>query len=143
MLKSPFVTTFLLAVLTSLALAAEDAGPIVRGTDGLMEMPFVARNEGPGMIACSAALAHWYSFDLGRAAPGGSVQAALWYDPKDGNVYLLNAMKDRMPVQALWCGFAEHAWATRTLVPIERAAAGVPAPIHLTCAPEGDRLACR
>ena len=78
----------------------------VRGTAGLVEVPFAAANQGPGDMVCSAALAHWYSLDLGRAAPGGRVEASLWYDPKDGTMALLNGSKDRMPVQALWCGIA-------------------------------------
>lgn len=123
--------------------SAEEAAPIIRGTYGLAEVSFVAENKGPGAIGCSVALAHWYSVELGHAPSGGSVKASLWYDPKTGSLFLLNAIEDRMPVQALWCGFAEHAWATRSLVTVEHAAGRVPPPIHIACAPEGESLSCR
>ena len=132
-----------LAVFGSAPAAAEEGIRILRGTAGLVEVPFAAHNEGPGEIACSAALAHWYSLDLGEAAPGGRVRASLWYDPKDGTVVLLNGSKDRMPVQALWCGVAGRSWATRAMVPMERAAGHVPPPIRIACAPAGGRLSCR
>jgi hypothetical protein len=133
----------LLTVLAARLAAAEESLPIGRGTDGLVQVPFTADNSGPGMIACSAALAHWYSLDLGEAGPGGSVRATLWYDPHDGDVVLLNASMDRMPVQALWCGIAERAWATRTSIDLERKAASVPPPVHVACRREGERLSCR
>ncbi len=125
------------------AAAAEDTAPVLRGTVGLVEVPFAAANRGPGEMVCSAALAHWYSLDLGLAAPGGRVEASLWYDPKDGTMALLNGSKDRMPVQALWCGIAGRTWATRSVIGLERRAGGAPAPIRLTCGVEADRIACR
>ena len=138
------------AILISLVLpwagaaqAAEAPEPVVRGSQGLVAIPFTAENFGSGALVCSAALAHWYSLDLGRAGPGGSVEGTLWYDRADGNLFLLNASQDRMPVQALWCGSAGQAWTTGTRVPLERRARSVPLPIHLTCRPEADKLVCR
>ncbi len=129
--------------LATLAAAAEDAVSTRHGTAGMVEVPFAADNRGPGAIACSAALAHWYSLDLGEAAAGRRVEASLWYDPSDGTIVLLNSSKDRMPVQALWCGFAGRSWATRTSIGLERKASAPPSPIHVTCRAEADRLACR
>ena len=125
------------------ALASEEMAAVVRGTEGLVDVPFSATNQGPGDITCAVALAHWYSLDLGRAAPGGRVEASLWFDPKDGTVALLNGLNDRMPVQELWCGVAGRSWSTRTLIDLERKAGGAPAPIRITCRPEAQRLACR
>lgn len=129
--------------LATLSFAAEEAAPIVRGTAGMVEVPFSAANRGPGAIVCSATLAHWYSSDLGQAAPGGRVEASLWFDPQNGTTVLLNSLRDRMPVQALWCGFAGRSWATRTSISLERKANAAPSPIRVTCAPEGERLSCR
>ena len=123
--------------------AAEESTPIERGKAGLVEVPFVAQNQGPGGIACSVALAHWYSLELGQAEPGGRVQASLWFDPKDGTMALLNGTEDRMPVQALWCGIAGRSWGTRSLIGLERKAGQAPAPVRVSCRAEPDKLTCR
>ena len=122
---------------------AEEAEPVARGVAGLTALPFAARNDSPGPIVCSAALAHWYSVEFGKAAHGESVQATLWYDPRTGETFVLNALKDRMPVQDLWCGFAGDAWATRTVVALPQRAGAAAAPLELACAPDGRKLACR
>ncbi len=122
--------------------AAEAPEPVVRGTQGLVAVPFSAENRGKDALVCSAALAHWYSLDLGRAGPGGRIEGTLWYDGADGNLFLLNGAQDRMPIQALWCGSAGQAWTTGTRVTLERKARSVPLPIHLICRPEADKLAC-
>jgi hypothetical protein len=123
--------------------AAEEAEPVVRGVAGLTALPFAARNESPDPIVCSAALAHWYSVEFGKAAHGESVQASLWYDPRTGETFVLNALKDRMPIQFLWCGIAGDAWANRAIVALPQRAGVAPAPLELTCAPHGRGLACR
>jgi hypothetical protein len=133
----------LLAALSAAHAPAEEAQPIVRGTEGATAIPFSATNEGPGRIACSAAIAHWYSLDLGEAGPGETVRATLWSDPATGEVSLLNELRDRMPVQALWCGLAGRSWETRSAVSLARRAGNAPEPIELTCAPRGDRLVCQ
>ena len=125
------------------AAADEAPEPVVRGTEGLVAVPFTAENFGSGALVCSAALAHWYSLDLGRAAPGGRIEGTLWYDRQDGNLFLLNAVQDRMPVQALWCGSAGQAWTTGASVPLERRIGAVPKPIHLACRAEAEELVCR
>jgi hypothetical protein len=133
----------LLAISMTIAAAAEEAEPVARGAAGLVALPFVARNGAPGPIVCSAALAHWYSIEFGKAASGESVQATLWYDPQSGATFVLNALEDRMPIQALWCGFAGDVWATRAVVALPQRAAAAPLPLRLTCAPDGGGLACR
>jgi hypothetical protein len=125
------------------SVAAEEAEPVARGSAGLIALPFAAKNSAPGPIVCSAALAHWYSIEFGKAAHGESVQATLWYDPRSGATFVLNELKDRMPIQSLWCGFAGEARATRAMVGLPQRAGAAPAPLELTCAPDGRGLACR
>ena len=137
------LVALLAAALCAAHAPAEEAQPIVRGTAGATAVPFSAMNGGPGRIACSAAIAHWYSLDLGEAGPGETVRATLWSDPATGEVSVLNELQDRMPVQALWCGLAGRSWATRSAVPLARRAGEPPEPIDLICAPESDRLICR
>jgi hypothetical protein len=134
---------FSLLAISLTAAAAEEPNPVARGAAGLVALPFVAKNGAPGRIVCSAALAHWYSIEFETAAPGESVQATLWYDPRSGATFVLNAHEDRMPIQALWCGFAGHAWTTRAVVALPQRAGAAPPPLKLTCTPDGSGLACR
>ncbi len=131
-----------LAGLFSLPVLAEEPAPVVRGTSGLVAVPFQADNAGAAEIRCSVALAHWYSQDLGTAVVGKSVRGTLWSDPTDGNVFMLNDLEDRMPVQTLWCGVGDRAWMGRSTITLERKAGVVPAPIHVVCRPKSDGLAC-
>jgi hypothetical protein len=94
-------------------------------------------------MRCEAALAHWYSLSLGEAGPGEAVQATLWFDPRSGEVSILNASGDRMPVEALWCGVAGESWATRSIIQLPNRAGSTPAPIRLACAEDGELLRCR
>lgn len=129
----------------ALLLTALPAFAAGHGHDGLTERMFRAENRGDGRIACGAAIAHWYSVDLGQAGPGGSVGARLWFDPAGGAVYLLNDKQDRLPVEALWCGVAGRSWATRSPIDLPRHAGPVAAApaIAVDCAPDGERLVCR
>lgn len=131
--------------LVALVLAVQSALAAGHGPDGLVERTFRAANRGEGRIACGAAIAHWYSVDLGQAGPGGTVGTQLWFDPAGGTVYLLNDKQDRLPVETLWCGVAGRSWATRSLVDLPRHAgpAGTAPEIAVECAPAGDRLVCR
>ena len=138
--------TLLIFAMLAAALAAasaEETRPIARGTADVVAIPFTATNEGPGRIACSASIAHWYSLDLGEAGQGETVEATLWFDPRTGEISILNAVEDRMPVTALWCGLAGRSWETRSPVPLTRRAGDAPAPMKLACAERDDRLACR
>lgn len=137
------VATFLLARTLFPAAAAEESRPIQSGTVGQIAVPFTATNAGPKRIACSAAVAHWYSVDLGEAAAGETVAATLWFDPKTGEISILNASENRMPVQSLWCGIAGRSWETRSAVALARKAGPPPGPMRLVCSPEGEQLACR
>ena len=129
--------------LVSLTVQAETLTPVVRGTAGLVAVPFQADNAGATDMHCAAILAHWYSQDLGTAGGGTSVRGVLWSDPTDGEVFLLNDHQDRMPVQTLWCGAGERAWLGRSAICLEHRAGVTPLPIHVVCSPEGDGLSCR
>ncbi len=143
MKRSTILAGMIVAASMALTASAAENAPVARGTGGLLEVPFRADNEGTADLECKAALAHWYSFDLGRAAPGASLSAMFWYDPKDGNVFLLNDLKDHMPVQMLWCGTGPEVWTHRSVIRLERKAGNTPPPIHVTCRVEAGRLECR
>lgn len=138
--------TILLWAIFGLAAAAAASEPyrpyqgIERGHDGLRPLAFRALNSASEPIVCSVGLAHWYSAELGRAVPGEVVRAALWRDPATGVVSLLNETAHRMPVEALWCGFAGRAWATRSQIDLPRAS--VPTELDIDCRDGADRLLC-
>lgn len=118
---------------------------IIRGTEGAQPVTLRIRNDGAADLACTAALAHWYSQALGRAAPGAALDVALWHDPQTGVLNLLNAQGDRMPVEAVWCRPAGTGRAARGRVGLPLAAGPAPARIARACAPAegGGRIACR
>jgi hypothetical protein len=122
---------------------AEEAIIAARGTAGLTPIPFTAENAGSQAIACAAATAHWYSVDLGTAVPGASVRTTLWASVGNGEVFVLNGKLDRMPIINLWCGLAGRSWATRSAVPLARAAGIMPKDILLSCHDAAGTLACR
>lgn len=136
-------TAFLAVCLGFAGAHAEDSRPILRGTAGIVSVPFTATNVTTLRIACSVSLAHWYAAELGQAEPGEVVEAKLWLDPASGETYLLNASEDRMPIETLWCGIAGRSWETRSVVPLSREAGSAPAAITLSCSQAGDRLQCR
>jgi hypothetical protein len=129
---------FFLPLLIALSLTSSAALAAERGSMGLVEMPFAARNAAGSEISCSVALAHWYSAELGRAAPGARISASFWRDPATGAVYLLNAIGDRMAVQMTWCGFAGRSWETRSVLNVTEGKV-----TDLTCMNGSNRLACR
>jgi len=113
------------------------------GTEGVVAVPFAATNQARQRIACTASIAHWYSLDLGEAGHGEAVEATLWFDPKSGEISILNAVGDRMPITALWCGLAGKSWTTRSPVALSRRAGEMPGRIELTCVRRRERLACQ
>ncbi|AJY44997.1 hypothetical protein [Martelella endophytica] len=76
---------------------------IVHGTDGAEPVEVSVTNETGDSLDCRAALAHWYSDELGRMDPGGRLTVTLWHDGETGVLNLMNATDDRMPVEAIWC----------------------------------------
>ncbi|MFO1067800.1 MAG: hypothetical protein U1E14_04670 [Geminicoccaceae bacterium] len=129
----------LIALLAADAVAAADHA---RGTEGLVPFDYRIEAGGDRPLACAASIAHWYSTELGRVEPGGSLVIALWRDPASGAVYRLNEVGDRMPVERLWCGVEGRAWATGALLPLERLRGDIAPALALACKPEGDRVRC-
>lgn len=138
------MAVLIIAIGPVVAAAAEEAPAVVRGTDGLAPVSFEARNETAGPIACGAAIAHWYSLELGRADPGRSVRTTLWSDPRTGAVFALNDLKDRMPVAGLWCGLAGRDVSTGARIALQRRS-GAPEPaVAVACRQgAGKTLDCR
>lgn len=121
--------------------AAGEAAP-ARGTAGLAPLPFAVRNDGRTAMSCGVATAHWYSVDLGAAAPGRWLRQMFWAVPATGEIVILNAHRDRMPVQELWCGRAGRAWDTRAAIGLDRQAGRAPAPLRVACRDDAAALRC-
>lgn len=132
-------------IASSLAAAAYLAVAGVALADGPQPVPLRVVNRTDATIECAASLAHWYSDTIGTAEPGELIDATFWSDPADGTVALANAKGDRMPVLALWCGFAGRSIATRFDVTFQRRRGMAEPAIALTCtgADLAGRLDCR
>ncbi|EWY39108.1 hypothetical protein N825_08880 [Skermanella stibiiresistens SB22] len=100
------------------------------------------RNRSARTITCVAQVAHWFSTELGSAAPDGQVRADLRSDPVTGTVFILNDSGDRLPVEAAWCGFAGAAWETRSPLALERRRGEPAADIKVSCDADDGRLRC-
>ncbi len=118
------------------------AEPVARGSVGLSPLTVSVRNTGSEPIACGAAVAHWFSVELGTAPAGEAVTIPLWLDPAEGAVFTLNPSQDRLPIERLWCGLAGRSWATRFEITLPRQP-GPADDIAIACAAESERLACR
>ncbi|PSJ58965.1 hypothetical protein [Pseudaminobacter soli (ex Li et al. 2025)] len=115
-----------------------------RGTDGLSPLTLTVTNAGSEAIACHADIAHWYSLELAKAAPGAAIGIELWFDPKTGTYAALNDKRENLPVERLWCGIKGREYATRALVSLDRHAEVLPAAKRsLSCVESGNRLVCR
>lgn len=113
------------------------------GRDGLVAVPLEVVNATEVEIVCTAALAHWHSAVIGRAAPGGALAATLAHDPATGALHLADGAGPGMPIEALWCSAAGRSWETRGRVALRFAAGPAPEAIALRCADAGARLSCR
>lgn len=112
---------------------------IVHGTDGATPVDVVVGNETSGVLKCRVALAHWYSDDLGRIAPGTQLTLTLWHDPETGVLNLMNATDDRMPVETIWCSTN----ATRARLNLPIAAGKTEATLRFACsASDNEGLSC-
>lgn len=119
--------------------SAEEAHVVVRGTDGLVAVPFRVENRSGAGMTCGAAIAHWYSMPVGQAPTGVAVTATLWSDPKTGTVFLLNPSEDRMPVLDLWCGRTGSDVSTGFRILLGRRAGTAEPAIALACGPGRDK----
>lgn len=105
-------------------------------------LDFAVENTGKTALKCSAAIAHWFSADLGEAAPGASISFSLGVDVDSGTVFQKNSVGDRMAVQRVWCGIKGDDWRTRNEFPLERRAGVAPEPVRLRCAAESTKTVC-
>ncbi|WP_169929165.1 hypothetical protein [Martelella mediterranea] len=92
-------------------------------------MEISVSNETDTPLDCRAALAHWYSDELGRIAPGQQLTVTLWHDSKTGVLNLMNAADDRMPVEAIWCASD----AARARLDLPMTAGKATASLHFSC----------
>lgn len=102
---------------------------IIHGTEGADPVEVSVTNETEAPLECQAALAHWYSEELGRIAAGNELTLTLWHDSETGVLNLLNAGGDRMPVEAVWCA-TETA---RTRLKLPMAAGESEAELRFSC----------
>lgn len=138
------VVTTLSAGLGSLPAQAESGeyvpySGIIHGTDGADPVEVRIANATGGTVECEAALAHWYSDDLGQIAPGDELTLTLWHDRETGVLNLMNATDDRMPVEAVWC--SNETARSRLTLPI--ASGKAEATLRYSCHPGGEAgLSC-
>lgn len=112
---------------------------IIHGTDGADPVEVSVANETGDTVKCRLALAHWYSEDLGRIAPGDELTLTLWHETGTGVLNLMNATDDRMPVEALWCSTD----AARTRLDLPLAAGKMEATLRFSCRASDDaELSC-
>tara|TARA_B100000614_G_scaffold95750_1_gene86495 strand:+ start:505 stop:993 length:489 start_codon:yes stop_codon:yes gene_type:complete len=110
---------------------------IIHGTEGANPVEISVANETDTPLDCRAALAHWYSDELGRIEPDEQLTLTLWHDGETGVLNLMNATDDRMPVEAIWC--ASDTARARLDLPMT---AGKPAAsLHFSCK-DGAGLSC-
>ena len=102
---------------------------IIHGTEGANPVEISVSNETDTPLDCRAALAHWYSDELGRIAPGQQLTLTLWHDSKTGVLNLMNATDDRMPVEAIWCASD----AARARLDLPMIAGEAKASLHFSC----------
>lgn len=142
MLRMNGAAGLILALFIGTAAAADHTPKIERGFDGLTAFAFEARNDGEAPIACAAAIAHWYSVELGRASLGQAVRHTLWFDPSRGVVFLIDKAEVRLPVETLWCGLEGRSWETRHVASLPSHTGEIAQAITLTCTDKDNRLIC-
>jgi hypothetical protein len=130
---------WIFAIVLATPVTAVELHPVeVRtGTVGLASVPLSVTNAAAAPITCVGELAHWYSTDLAHAGPGAIARIPLWLDPATGTYTVLNDKRENMPVEALWCGVDGMAYATRSMIALERRAGTVPGALAVTCAATG------
>ncbi|WP_213989870.1 hypothetical protein [Sodalis sp. dw_96] len=125
------------------AIYAGEPAESQRGTQGLLPFSLTIGNSGTSPLECQATTAHWYSVSLGRIGAGKKISAPLWKNPASGEVIILNAHQDRMPVQRIWCGAEGQSWQTRSEVTLPTRRGESPQSIALACASLAGSTNCR
>ena len=126
----PFAVTF--------ALADEHVyipySGIISGTAGAEPVELFVTNDTSDTMACTVALAHWYSKNLGEVPPSGTLTVTLWHDPETGVINLLNTTRNRMPIEAIWCGNAVKMSNTRSRLALPFVIGPAPERFERACA---------
>ena len=142
-MKKHLIATAALGLLAANAMAVELREIEVRtGTDGLSPLSVSIDNRSGREVVCVGELAHWFSAELARAPAGATARIALWFDPETGTTSALNAHKENMPVESLWCGIAGRAYETRSQVALKRDVDAPDTTLALICVLAEDRLVC-
>jgi hypothetical protein len=114
-------------------------GPALADEVAFTQNAVEVKNRSDHPIACAAQLAHWFSADLGAAAPAGAVRIDFESDLATGTVFIRNVGSERMPVEAAWCGVEGRAWETRYQLDLAGVGGG-----GVTCEAVAEgRLTCR
>lgn len=129
-----FITAALLGLTASAA-----AGRTV-DLDNLVAVPVEIRNSGVAPILCQAEIAHWFSTDLARIAPGEKASLDLRFDTLNGVWTVMNARGEALPVERAWCGLEGHTYETRWNLSLGR---NQPQAQQLDCRAENTGLGCR
>lgn len=108
--------------------------------EGLVALSVTLTNAGAEPIVCEAEIAHWFSAPMGAAPPASTLALDLWHDPASGVHATRNVRDEFLPVERIWCGLADRAFATRWVLPLHPDGHDA----SFTCAkgPSG-RLGCR
>ncbi|WP_421851012.1 hypothetical protein [Oricola sp.] len=110
--------------------------------DSPQSLEITVKNSGRDALDCNASIAHWFSEDIGRIAPGESLSFSFGYALESGTIFRLNDVGDEMAVERIWCGKAGEDWATRAEIAIDRRAGKLPGPVSLSCVVSGDETLC-
>ncbi len=129
-----------MATRLALLLCLPGTGSATVPAEGLVALSVTLTNAGAEPIVCAAEIAHWFSAPMGAAAPGTMLALDLWHDPASGVHATPNAHGEFLPVERIWCGLADRAFATRWVLPLHPDGHDA----ALACAPAASgRLACR
>jgi len=134
---------FIFAVIFSSPLLAQETPHVARGTQGLDKFVIAIDNQGSQPLSCEVATAHWYSVALGDITPGATLHTVWWKNRRSGEVFILNQLLDRMPVQAFWCGQRGNSWQTRYQFILPDRRRQRPFSRVFTCREMANRTECR
>ena len=102
-------------------------------------------NTGAEALQCRLMFGHWVDRDLGRLAPGGSVDIAMMQQDRDGALFILrDDGARRMMIETINCGRDGNWMETFGQVDLAPARMARPADIDAACAVPADpgRVVC-
>ncbi|MEM9221583.1 MAG: hypothetical protein AAGB11_04165 [Pseudomonadota bacterium] len=111
---------------------------VVSGTEGTAPLDIVIKNLTDGPLSCSAALAHWFSEDLGTIPTGHTLTFRLWHEAGTGVLNRLNDANERMPVETIFCTVGGET----VRLPLTIRSGALPTQQRLTCRNAVDQVTC-